>query len=111
LVVLVIPLLAGEKMAMGGLVLNKLKKLKGLRFGFPFLSIVLTNATGRGATTCDKYPIKAGNGSSLGFSVSMKFFVSRKNKKKASHYTMLIKALDQTCSDQIFISSSFLLKK
>jgi hypothetical protein len=50
--VLSLTLLAGEKITMGGLVENKLKKLKGLRFTFPFLSIVLAKQTGRGAITC-----------------------------------------------------------
>jgi hypothetical protein len=37
---------------MGGLEENKLKKLKGLRFILPALSIVDTNAMGRGAIAC-----------------------------------------------------------
>ena len=58
LVAFVFPLLAGEKTAMGGFVLKRLKKLKGLRLGVPFLSSVLTKATGLGATACDKYACK-----------------------------------------------------
>jgi hypothetical protein len=51
-VVLSLTRLDGEKMTMGGLDENKLKKLKGLRLIFPFLSIVLAKQIGRGATTC-----------------------------------------------------------
>ena len=40
----------GEKMSMGGLLLNMLKKLNGLRFTFPSLSIVLAKEIGRGMT-------------------------------------------------------------
>src|ERR1044072_8052046 len=49
LCVLSLPLLAAEKITIGGLYENKLKKLKGLRFAFPSLSIVLANAIGLGA--------------------------------------------------------------
>jgi hypothetical protein len=52
LVVLSLILLAGEKIMTGGLEENKLKKLKGLRFTFPFLSIVLAKQIGRGAIIC-----------------------------------------------------------
>jgi hypothetical protein len=45
-------LLAGEKITIGGLVLNKLKKLKGLRFTFPFKSIVEAKQMGLGAIAC-----------------------------------------------------------
>ena len=41
-------LFAGEKIRIGGLELKILKKENGLKFGVPFSSIVLTNATGRG---------------------------------------------------------------
>jgi hypothetical protein len=41
-------LFAGEKTRIGGLELKTLKKENGLRFGVPFSSMVLTNATGRG---------------------------------------------------------------
>jgi hypothetical protein len=37
---------------MGGLAENKLKKLNGLRFTLPALSIVEANAIGRGAIAC-----------------------------------------------------------
>jgi hypothetical protein len=47
-------LLAGEKIKIGGLVLNKLKKLNGERFGWPPLEIVLAKAIGLGATELDK---------------------------------------------------------
>jgi hypothetical protein len=81
---LVLPLRAGENIAIGGLVLKILKKLNGLRLGFPFLSIVLTNATGLGAMTLDKYPCKAGIESSFGLSVNMrcKDKNNRKNPKR-----------------------------
>jgi hypothetical protein len=48
-VVLFLTLLDGEKIAIGGLVLKKLKKLNGLRFTFPFRSIVEAKQIGRGA--------------------------------------------------------------
>jgi hypothetical protein len=41
-------LFAGEKIRIGGLELKILKKENGLKFGVPFSSMVLTNATGRG---------------------------------------------------------------
>ena len=41
---------AGEKIKVGGFALNALKKLNGLKFGFPSSSIVLANAMGRGPT-------------------------------------------------------------
>jgi hypothetical protein len=41
---------AGEKISIGGLELKTLKKLKGDKFGIPFLSIVLAKAIGRGPT-------------------------------------------------------------
>jgi hypothetical protein len=37
---------------MGGFELNRLKKLKGLRFTLPFLSIVLARQIGLGAIAC-----------------------------------------------------------
>src|ERR1700744_5493795 len=49
LVVLSRILRAGEKTTIGGSALNRLKKLKGLRFTLPYLSWVDTSATGRGA--------------------------------------------------------------
>jgi hypothetical protein len=51
---LFLTLRAGEKMAMGGLTPNTLKKLKGLKLGCPSLSIVLANAMGRGAMEANK---------------------------------------------------------
>jgi hypothetical protein len=51
-VVLSRTLLAGEKITMGGLEENKLKKLKGDRFTFPSLSIVEAKHTGLGAIAC-----------------------------------------------------------
>ena len=47
-VVLFLTRLAGEKIAIGGFALKTLKKEKGLKFGRPSLSIVLTKAIGRG---------------------------------------------------------------
>ena len=47
-------LLAGEKIRIGGLELNKLKKLNGERFTFPFLSMVEASAIGLGATAVCK---------------------------------------------------------
>ena len=49
LVVLSRTLRAGENITTGGLELNKLKKLNGLKFTFPFGSTVEANAMGRGA--------------------------------------------------------------
>jgi hypothetical protein len=51
-VVLSRTLLAGEKMTMGGVVEKRLKKLKGLRFTFPALSMVEAKQIGRGAIAC-----------------------------------------------------------
>ena len=42
--------LAGEKIMIGGFALNTLKKLKGDKFGFPWVLIVLAKAIGLGAT-------------------------------------------------------------
>jgi hypothetical protein len=52
LVVLLRILLAGEKITIGGWVLNMLKKLKGLRFTFPFKSMVEAKQIGLGAMAC-----------------------------------------------------------
>ena len=52
--VLSLTLLAGEKIKIGGLALNTLKKLNGERFGLPSTSIVLAKAIGRGATADNK---------------------------------------------------------
>ena len=41
-------------MAIGGLALKTLKKLKGAKLGLPSLSIVLAKAIGRGATAPSK---------------------------------------------------------
>ncbi len=51
-VVLSLALRDGEKTTTAGLVLNKLKKLNGLRFIFPFRSIVLAKQIGLGAIEC-----------------------------------------------------------
>jgi hypothetical protein len=51
-VLLSLTLLEGEKITMGGLDENILKKLNGLRFTFPFLLIVEAKQIGRGAITC-----------------------------------------------------------
>ena len=53
-VVLSLTLLAGEKIKIGGLALNTLKKLKGERFEIPSESIVLASAMGLGATADNK---------------------------------------------------------
>jgi hypothetical protein len=45
---------AGEKTKIGGLELKILKKLNGDKLGFPFLSTVLANAIGLGATALCK---------------------------------------------------------
>src|SRR3954470_3125568 len=65
------PLRAGEKISTGGLALKTLKKLKGLRFGFPSLSTVLAKAIGRGATACKRYWCSTGIFRSLGSSESI----------------------------------------
>jgi len=52
LVVLSLTLREGEKITIGGLKENKLKKLNGLRLILPALSIVEAKQTGLGATTC-----------------------------------------------------------
>jgi hypothetical protein len=44
------PLREGEKIKVLGLTPKTLKQLKGERFAFPALSIVLAKAIGRGAT-------------------------------------------------------------
>jgi len=49
LAVLSLTLRAGEKTQTGGLLLNMLKKLNGLRFIFPSLSTVEAKQIGRGA--------------------------------------------------------------
>jgi hypothetical protein len=46
--------LEGEKTTIGGLVENKLKKLKGLRLTDPDLSIVEAKQIGRGPIRCCK---------------------------------------------------------
>jgi len=48
-VVLSLTLLEGEKIIIGGLVLNILKKLNGLKFTLPSASTVLAKAIGLGA--------------------------------------------------------------
>ena len=48
--VLSLLLLDGENINIGGLKLKILKKLNGLRFTFPLLSILETKAMGRGDT-------------------------------------------------------------
>ncbi len=47
--------LAGENMAIGGLLPKTLKKLNGLRFTLPFLSMVDAKQMGLGATAESKY--------------------------------------------------------
>jgi uncharacterized membrane protein YczE len=60
------PLLAGEKIAMGGLALKTLKKLKGLRFLLPSLSTVLAKAMGLGPIDPRRYACSFGTGMSAG---------------------------------------------
>lgn len=55
-VVLFRALRAGEKISMGGLALNTLKKLKGDKFTFPLASMVLAKQIGRGETAPKRYP-------------------------------------------------------
>src|ERR1700730_2113881 len=50
----------GEKITMGGVEENRLKKLKGLRFTFPALSIVLAKQIGRGAMAYCRYWCRVG---------------------------------------------------
>jgi hypothetical protein len=45
---------------MGGLAEKTLKKLKGAKFGFPSLSIVLANAIGRGPIAPNKCACNCG---------------------------------------------------
>jgi hypothetical protein len=52
--VLVRPERAGEKIKIGGLALNTLKKLKGAKFFSPFKSIVEAKAIGLGPTAPSK---------------------------------------------------------
>jgi hypothetical protein len=52
--VLSLTLLAGEKIIIGGLALNTLKKLNGDKFGFPLAPMVLAKAIGLGATALNK---------------------------------------------------------
>ena len=52
--VLSLTLLAGEKITIGGLDEKRLKKLNGLRFTLPALSIVDAKQIGRGAIACCK---------------------------------------------------------
>ena len=54
-IVFPLTLLAGEKIRIGGFAENALKKLKGLKFKFPSLSIVLAKAIGLGATAPKMY--------------------------------------------------------
>ena len=66
LVVLSLPLLDGEKTIIGGLALNTLKKLNGLKFTLPLVSIVLANAIGLGATAESKILCSSGVGNEFG---------------------------------------------
>jgi hypothetical protein len=56
---------------MGGLALKTLKKLKGAKFGFPSLSIVLAKQIGLGPTAPSKYLWIVGISRSDKFKVSM----------------------------------------
>ena len=50
----VLPLLDGEKTAIGGLELNTLKKENGAKFEFPFSYMVLAKQIGLGTTAPNK---------------------------------------------------------
>jgi hypothetical protein len=81
-VVLSRTLLAGEKTTIGGFDENKLKKLKGLRFTCPFLSIVETKAMGLGATACCSHCCFWAGESVFKSSVIKYFFGAEKEEKK-----------------------------
>ena len=55
LVVFDLPLRAGEKIKIGGLALNTLKKLNGAKFGLPSKSMVDAKAIGLGPMELNKY--------------------------------------------------------
>src|SRR5580658_3350049 len=72
----VLPERAGEKISVGGLEPNTLKKLNGARLILPALSMVLTKAMGRGATALNKYSCNLWPGTSPGltFSIQVVFY-------------------------------------
>jgi hypothetical protein len=61
-----LPLRAGENIMIGGLELKTLKKLNGLKFTLPCLSIVLAKQIGLGATAVSRYACKSGCEMELG---------------------------------------------
>ena len=73
LIVLLRTLRAGEKINIGGLLLNTLKKLNGDKFGFPFRSKVLAKAIGLGATALCKYPCNFTGEISFGSMLNINF--------------------------------------
>jgi hypothetical protein len=78
--VLFLPLRAGEKIAIGGLAEKTLKKLNGLKFGFPFSSKVLARAIGLGATALKRYECNSGVGIVPGSTFSISKNISAKCK-------------------------------
>ena len=70
---------AGEKMAIGGLPLKILKKLKGLTLLTPFKSIVLASAIGRGPMLDSKYLCKSLVGVLFGSIASIRYFYKKTN--------------------------------
>src|SRR5690606_15899572 len=82
--------LAGEKIKIGGFELNTLKKLKGDKFGFPLLSIVLAKAIGLGATALCKYPCNFAGAISFGSMLNiLKLFFTKIIRTKAISRTKI----------------------
>src|SRR5690606_30987308 len=75
LVVLLRTLRAGEKIKMGGLELNKLKKLKGDKLAWPSLLTVLANAIGLGPMAFCKYSCISTGDKSFGSIVFIKILI------------------------------------
>src|SRR5258708_4085321 len=73
----------GEKMRMGGLVENKLKKLKGLRLTRPSASMVLAKQIGRGATeVCRKCCLSTGDSIARSTIMTAGFFSKPEEKDR-----------------------------
>jgi hypothetical protein len=70
--VLSLTLREGEKIKMGGLALNKLKKLNGDKLGLPSASTVLARAIGLGPMDPCKYPCNSAVDISFGITVFIK---------------------------------------
>jgi hypothetical protein len=74
-VVLSLALRDGEKTTTAGFVLNRLKKLNGLRFTLPLRSMVLAKQIGRGATVCcKKFCAAAGEISFIAIDLNIFFY-------------------------------------